>query len=272
MAQLKHLKAGKKWTILGVGSFGSWKTVTLASFAKAGSLWIADFDGRLLPLVRMYRNMPEIFDNITYDSYGPGNYLDFTTKFERFQDSCPYDTILIDSITSLSVTIINFSMGKAGKQRKLSREGGLPIPDWPEYNAEAQQFGMILDIGKSVSANFICTAHPLTRTKVELGPNGKIAGARSYESLVSAGVKGIELVPNYFNEIWRFNMSSSYSEEGQKKRHFIKTQPEFTGDLAKTSIGLPEELDIPDINTGKLFYDVLQDFIEKDGENDLRVP
>jgi hypothetical protein len=267
---LKYMKPGKKWTILAVGSFGSWKTSSVASFAKEGPLWIADFDGRLLPLVEMYKRIPEVYDNITYDSYGPKNYMDFCKAFEKLQDRCDYTTVMIDSITSLSVTIINYSMGVAdAKELKLSRfKSGLPIPDWPEFNAEAQQFSMILDIGKVIPAHFICTAHPLTRTKVEAGENGKIKSARSYESLVSAGVKGIELVPNYFNEIWRFNMAKSFSGDGISERHFIKTRPEYTGDLAKTSIGLPEEVDIPDIKAGKLFYDVLQDFLDKKRRDD----
>lgn len=270
MPSLKHMKPGEKWTILGVGSFGSWKTSCLASFAKAGPMWIPDFDGRLLPLVEMYKRIPEVFDNIVYDNYGPRNYLDFCKAFEKLQDRCPYDTVFLDSITSLSVTVINYSMGAtAAKELKLSRGAtGLPIPDWPEFNAEAQQFSMILDIGKSIAANFLVSAHPLTRTKVEVGENNKIKGARSYESLVSAGVKGIELVPNYFNEIWRFNMERKFTGETIIERHFIKTRPEYTGDLAKTSIGLPEEVDIPDIKSGKLFYDVLQDFLKEKRSSD----
>lgn len=267
MPNLAYKKPNSKWTILGIGTPGSAKTPALASFAEAGDLKIYNFDGesRLDPIIDFFTRIlkrPDLLSNIDYTNVGYDNFKDFMDEFEKLQDECRPQTVMLDSVTSASVTCIAWLIRQKGREKgakiRLSGgETGIPIPDWGEFNGEAAFLTNVLEIGKNIPANFIVTAHPLNRTKVE--GSGKLLKGSSYTSLVSAGVKGVDLIPNYFNEIWKFETDTEYSENGVRTIRQIRTNKESTDDLAKTTCGLPNTVDF----TNKSLYQVIMSLMKQ---------
>ena len=185
------IQLGGRIMALFISDNGSGKTVAAASFPGPIHFW--DFDGRMQPVKLFYPDRRDI----TYDTVGieeirpsgayPGciSFMDFAKRFEDLQDRCPYNTIVVDSITALTATSVGFQLGiksREGKGKKLS--SGIQVPSWDEFNGETSVVQQILDDAKVLPCNVIFTAHPVDKN-VDIG--GTLKKARSIAA--SAGAR-----------------------------------------------------------------------------------
>jgi hypothetical protein len=235
--------------ILMVGENGTGKSLALASFYKAGTIRIADFDGRLKPIKTRF---PEA--DINYDTFGADNFRQFLDEIEKLQDSCPWKTWALDSITSSSACSIVFQL--VMKDKMKTTKGGLPATSWDEVNGETVLFTKMLEVMKIVhrkyKTNIIWTAHPIPKT--EIGNDGTV---NRTTSIASYGNKVPAIVPGYFDEIYNFQ-KEKVGMDSYKYTVYTVPKNNLPGKTAFPD-KLPNSFDI----TGKNFYETLLSFLSK---------
>lgn len=227
---------GDRFMALFVGPNGSGKSCAAASWP--GPIKFFDTDGRMAPIKLMY----PLREDIEYDTYGPkrqGNiksYVDLCEEIEALQDNCPWATVVMDGITSLSNTSITYQLQvRSGNTRltpKLTK-GGLVTASFDEFNGETTTVTQILDVLKVLPCHIIVTAHPVIKT--DLSGDKPIRT----ESLVSYGPKLGSFIPIYFNEIWKFKTRTN----GEGFDRIVQTQPYAGDDYCKTALPLPPIID-----------------------------
>ena len=220
---------------------------------------IWDFDGRVEPVTAFYPKRTDI-DYWTVGLDGDARqdvigFTDFCARFTRLQDTCPYETVILDSYTAYSATCINHQMGFRKQDELKMTKGGLPIPDWDEFKGETSVMLKILEIAKILPCNFICTAHPVTRartTKQQGSVNEVLASMVRASTFATYGWKTDSFLPNYFNEIYYFHTDVS-SQVATPNKYMVQTVS--AGEIvAKTALPLPPTFEI----TGVPFFPVLQ--------------
>jgi|SoiMethySBSTD1v2_1073268.scaffolds.fasta_scaffold26988_6 hypothetical protein len=256
MPNVFDIVLGGRIMALFISDNGNGKTVAAGSFP--GPIKFFDFDGRMQPLKLFYPNRKDItYDLVGMEAIRPGpnfpgciSFMDFAREFEDLQDRCPWETVVVDSITALTATAVGFQLGiksKEGKGKKLT--SGIQVPSWDEFNGETSVVQQILDVSKVLPCNVIFTAHPVDKS-VDVG-GGTLKKARS---IAAYGTKTPSLVPIYFNEIYQFGVEPP-SAPNEPAQRFVLTQP--TGkDMAKTALPLPPRIDI----TNKPLYPILQKY------------
>jgi len=243
--KLNEIVPGKRLMVLSIGDNGSGKSGASASFGKLGKIHFYDFDGRMggvAATIRECKFDPVISENLTYDTYGPKNFTKFMEEFERLQTNCPYKTIVVSSLTSLSLSAVNHVLGLKGSKIIADRFGLVNVPGWDEINAETAWIGTMLDICKLLPCHVILEAHPVKRIEVD-GKNVKKS-----ETLVCYGNKINGMVPGYFDEIWEFEKRPAIAGGGMERT------VTFDSVTAKSSLSLDvRKLDI----SGKPLFDLL---------------
>lgn len=229
-----------------VGESGTGKTCAAASFPTP--MKIFDFDGRMKPIKLMYPDK-----DIEYDTYGPKNMQAFITEFNGLYDYCKYKTVVIDSLTSLSVSLINFQLRFRDQKGAKKVGGGIVVTGWDEINGETVSVCQVLDICKMLPSHVILTAHPITKTEIVDGLS------KRSRALVAYGPKVGSLVPGYFDEVYHFTVEPPISLK-ERAKHIIVTQ-NIGEELAKSALPLPTSIDI----TNKPLYDLLQGYVAEYG-------
>lgn len=237
MPSTKDIDLWKSFKILLVSPNGVGKTVAAASFYKAGPVTIRDFDGRLEPIKLVY---PEA--DIDYVSYGVDDFKNFLNWLEDIQRAPPkFKTIVIDSLTSLSMSCVMYQLQVKGKVK--TGAAGLPSTSWDEINNETVVISKTLEILKIMNENhklnIIFTAHPIAKTNI----GAKEGETSRYESLVAYGNKIGQIVPGYFNEIYRLT-TKKITMDGPIRRLALTNITADENIIAKSALGLPNELDI----------------------------
>jgi len=248
---------GKRLMALLVAEHGLGKSGLAASFYKGGPLKFFDFDGRLDGVRRLFPHVKK--GEIQYETYGPmreGKFksiIDFSKDWQALAKSCPFETVVLDGLASMTNTSIVFQMISRGaaqynqlptaladpQQREKLTKGGIPVPSWDEFNGEAMFMCEVFDIAKILPCNVILTSWPRAKTN--------ILTKEVKESLVTFGVKTPDMVPGYFNEIWRVIARAKSMEQGADVGRYLLTQP-YGDYIAKTSLPLPGEIEIPKID------------------------
>lgn len=258
---LNDAKLGSRIMALLVSEHGIGKSGIAASFYKEGPIHFFDFDGRMDGVRRLYPHVPK--GSISYETYGPmkegriKSIIQFEKDLEALVKNCPYKTIVLDGLASMTNTSIVFQMVSRGaatvaqlpesladknkKDGPKETKGGIPVPSWDEFNGEAMFMCEVFDICKILPCNVILTSWPVTRTKIE-GSNTSVK-----ESLVTFGVKTPGMVPGYFNEIWRVIAKASSMEQNAEIKRYLLTQP-YGDYIAKSSLPIPGEIEIPKIS------------------------
>lgn len=108
--------------VLLLGASGAGKTVGAMTFP--GNKWVADFDNKISSAVKFYSGKKEILDSIDVNQYGKmpvvgdlkvsrkprmATFLDDLRKIYAFQNSnqkLPFDTVVIDTITTMTDSIL----------------------------------------------------------------------------------------------------------------------------------------------------------------------
>lgn len=255
MPNLRSKKLGGLFRGLFVGDPGTGKTVAAGSFP--GPMKIYDFDDRVDPLLSFYPMRDDI-EYVTVVSAKSERkdtitFIEFCQEFMGFQDRCPWETIVLDSMTSMSACCVLYALDLNGEFNL--KKGKLPRPQFDEYKGETATVLKILEVCKSLPCHLIATAHPIR--KLEVTVPGDLESLKTVYSLTGYGTKTPSFVPVYFNEMYHF-FNQTYGQQGQKPKRFISTVA--TNDLpAKTALPLPPVFEVTD----KPLYNVLQKFLEE---------
>jgi len=239
MPSTRDIDLWKSFKILLVGPNGIGKTVAAASFIEAGPVTIRDFDGRLEPIKLVYPAA-----DIDYTSYGVDDFKTFLNWLGDIQRTPPkFKTIVIDSLTSLSMSCVLYQLQVKGKVK--TGAAGLPSTSWDEINNETVVISKTLEVLKIMNENhginIIMTAHPITKTSI----GAKEGESSKYESLVAYGNKIGQVTPGYFNEIYRL-ITRKITMDGPVKRLALTNITTDENVIAKSALGLPNEIDITD--------------------------
>lgn len=248
MADILDVDPLSKFMCLLTGANGSGKSIALGSWKSKGSIYYFDFDGRMASVANWYKQRGLKQGQLSYDTYGPHNFMDSLRKLDEFTNRCPHAAIAIDSFTAVTVSAVVFSiktrMGTTAKYPSLTK-GGLVVPDWDEYKGETYCITQMLDMCKAIAAQgtaVFWTAHPVSSTKIEGDRYGKQTKYSCY------GYKTDSLIPIYFNEIYYFNTEWDFASETNKRWCWTQPMPDAN---AKTALNLPNKIDW----TNKDFYE-----------------
>lgn len=258
------LKFEDRMSFLFKGPFGFGKTLAALSMAVDGPVWLSYWDKKE-PLELLYwfkYRCPEIFKNIEYDVYGSHNAHEYLNKLNRLIKDCPYYGIVNDSVTMMTASAVNWSLGfrnvKDGpKKDELNPAAMKMIPDFDEYKVETSLVTQSLDICRALPCNVIWTAHPLSTLRVE-GSGGSMRVSKT-NSIVSYGTKVGSLVPGQFTEIYHFSKDTSWdNSKGRANQKYIINTTTVGDEFAKTALGLPEEIDITD----RMFWPLWKELVK----------
>jgi hypothetical protein len=269
MPKTSDIDLGGRFMGLLVGTNGSGKTVAGASFPGPGL--VLDFDGRTNPIRFFYPKRTDIEywtigldgESLRSDTIGFSAGLDM---IENLQDRCPYDWVMMDSYTMYSAVSVYHQMGvrleDIRRRKKLGQsiafkdiekavkttKGGLPIPDWDEYKGETGVMLQIMEIFKVLPCHIIVTAHPISAAKVTKqggSTNETLASMVKGQSIASYGWKTPSFLPNYFNEMYHFDVQPP-TMIGHPPRRIVQTVS--AGEVvAKTALPLPETFEITNL-------------------------
>lgn len=249
MAYTADITLGGRFVGLFIGVNGSGKTVGAASFP--GPIMFYAFDDRMTPVKRFYPNRRDIQYKVvgSYPSPGRRDYIDFKEfcdEFENYQNRCDFATIVIDSITSYTATVIRYQLNKKGKTKGKHLAGFIEVPTWDEFNGETQAVVETIELSKVLPCHVIWTAHPVDKTEIGAGDVVK-----KTQSITAFGNKTPSFVPNYFDEIYNFTKENAGT--GLDPRRWVVTQ---AGEdvLCKTALPLPPRFEI----TNQPMFNVIQ--------------
>jgi hypothetical protein len=253
MANTKDLKIGDKLFGLFKGEPGTGKTIGAASFPAP---YIFDLDSRLAP-VRL--RFPE--KDIVFDSYF-NNFIGMMKKFEELLNYNPYETIIVDSLTSFARTVLSHMVKyRVGEDRtKKLQRGGLDVAQIEDYGGETAAIVQLIDALKVLGGkcNIILIAHVV----VSDAYNIKTQQVTTSRQLLTGGKKIAAEIPTAFNEAWHFSCRSDFNSRPQ---FMINTQQ--TGvDWAKTALPIPYEIDWTDKN----LYELIQSYLKTETKTETK--
>lgn len=247
------------------GEPNSGKSTCALSFPGA---YVFDFD-RKMPTIAMkhFRNQEIHWD--TFDSIFP-----VSDKLKEFQVSCPYETIIVDSVTSLSTLVLNsigdvkgenvMSMLQRAKDTKLKPgevNKKVEVMGIDYYNAESNFFERyFLDVLKLLWAkpgypnNVIVLAHII---KYDSSPDLKTKVVTTTKTLVTAGKKVAAFILSRFDEDYTFVLESEpFTNTGTKR--ICQTVP-LDDNQSRNAINLPEKIDF---TNNPNFYSIYKEFLK----------
>ena len=234
-----------------VGRSGDGKSTAAASFPK--KLINLDFDLRFGGIAAAIQQKIILGEGIEYTSFNPRGGVDdinnLLMQWEILHKSgnFPYKTVIVDSLTSLTRTMVLASH----KLQQGKMIGNLRVSGPGDFNFEASGTHQFFDYLRIFPANVICSAHTVDKY-------GKLDKSKDYSE---TGVVGEKLsirdnlgenVQTYFDNVWKFSRELVNGK--------IKYYVEFATDLAKNSYGIPPgRYDI----TGKSFYEFFIELITR---------
>lgn len=176
--------------------------------------------------------------DVIYDDYS--NWDAARKKLENFQVTCPFRTLVIDTITSMGDAINRQTLKTKGATDGAGKRiAGIPVNSIEDFNAEASVFQELIaltkDIHKMHKVNVILVAHVI-RTD-EKSASGATHVART---IVTGGKKAAAKIPGYCTEIYHFNIETQLDASSGGKYGLIT---EHAGeDYARTSLPLDRRI------------------------------
>lgn len=239
------------------GESGEGKSVAALSFPNA---YVFDFDAKMPSIATKHFPEKEIF----YDTFEDIFQID--QRLIEFSISCPYETIIVDSITGL-VNIIMNSVGQVKQESVtdiLSRTSSgknksIEMMGIDYYSAEDRFATYFIDKLKTLWAregnpkHVIVIAHVV---QVDSAPDLKTKVITRTRSIVSKGKKFAAWLPTGFDNVYIFGRQlPDMGEIDQSVKRIIKTEA-FGEDSAKCSYFFPETIEF----TNGSLYDKLKEF------------
>lgn len=223
------------------GEPGLRKSTQALSFPKP--IYFFSWDQKMNALRLPMKNWNVNPKDIQFDDYSDWNAA--KKKLEQLQVSCPYKTIVIDSITSAADAInrqtlrLKYGTTTQSGAEAGKRIAGIAVNTVEDYNAEEHALKELValtkDINKFHKVNIILIAHIIQ--KEHKSADGKTHMSRI---LLTAG-KGIaQKIPAYCTEVFHFNIKTEFdiSKGGQYALLTVHTGDDF----ARTSLPLPHEI------------------------------
>jgi len=245
-----------------IGRSGDGKSVAEASFPKPALVF--DFDFRVDGIIGgvaagCLKDIKDVeykqYNTRTEDGFNNFNNDLAMLETQRKSGSFPYKTIIVDSLFSMSRTLIVASHALQGKGKMI---GSLRISGPGDYGFEVSGMHQCFDFFRMMPCNLLCSAHVIDKY-------GKLDRSKEYSETGVIGEKLTvrdqlgESVQAYFSNVYRF----SREVVNNKTRFYV----EFSTDLAKNTIGVAAgRHDI----TGKNFYEYLQKLIKDPNYKDQK--
>lgn len=231
------------------------KTPAAASFPGC---YIFDFESRIQSVKQFW--LPRGKTDIDYDTYLPTDFVKFDKKLDSLIGSCPYDTVIVDTLTSLSDVVLRYVLAAKGEVRSRDAKapagkfvGAIELNTIEDYGAESSALTDLIMALRSIKCKHkILIAHVVRVDTKDL--NGKSTVTRA---LLTAGKKIAAKLPGYFDEI--YHMSSRPGFGPNNPPQFLAHTNGTGDDFARTTIGLDYEIDF----TNKSFYDLIKDKVNE---------
>lgn len=223
------------------GDPGSRKSTAALSFPTP-QYWFS-YDQKMESMLLPMKNWGIDATQIHYDDYKDWNSA--RVKLEQFQVSCPFKTIIIDSITSCANAILRQTKAlKTGQTRGSGKAAGatvagIAVNELEDYNAESSALlelvALTKDIHKFHKVNVILIAHVIQAEYKS--PGGSTNFSRT---IVTAGKRVAPQIPAYCSEAYHFNVEQSLdaSKGGQYALLTVSTSDDF----ARSGLPLPPKI------------------------------
>jgi hypothetical protein len=234
------------------GDSGTGKSVAALSFPNA---YVFDFDRKMPDIANKHFRGKEVF----YDTFEDIFKID--EQVVTLVNYCPYETIIIDSITGL-VNICVDSVGEVKGEsvpdilKRTSKKGTIEMMGIDYYSAEDRFCTYFIDKMKTLWArpgnprHVIVIAHVVT---VESAPDLKTKVVTKTRSIVSKGRKFAAWLPTGFDNAYIFGQQlPDLGEIDQSVKRIIKTEA-YGEDSAKCSFNFPGTIDFTNGN----LYEIL---------------
>lgn len=248
------------------GESGAGKSVAALSFPTP---YVIDAD-RKMPNVA-FKHFPG--KEIAYETFD--NIFDLSDKMNVLSASCPYETIVVDSGTSLAAlclssiaTIKGEETPKLLKMLKPTKTGVLQIElmSIDYYNGETRFFYYFLDWLKSMWArpgnpkNVILIVHVIT---TESAPDLKTKMVTRTRRIITAGRAIAAYIPSQFDDVFLFGQQReggmAMNDPDVKTKRIMRTTP-IGEDDARTTLKLPDFIDFTNTN----LYDKMRKHMKGD--------
>lgn len=187
-----------------------------------------------LPAKRWGVNMKDVhFDDYT-DWEKP------RAQLEKFQVTCPYRTIIIDSVTSIGDCMTRQVRKMKATDGTGKRVGGIPVSGLEEFNAESAAFNELIallkDIHKFHKVHVVLIAHVIGARK-----DNDANKLTHHSRIIVTGAEKISAkLPAYMTEVYHFNIKPEFEESKEGQYALVTTH---TGnDFARTSLPLAREI------------------------------
>lgn len=209
--------------------------------------WDRKMQGLLVP-AQKWGITPEL----DYDDYDEWNKA--RAKLEKFQLTCPYRTLVFDSVTSCAdMTLRQTTQSKKGTTRASGATAGkmiagISVNEIEDYNAESAALNELIALSKDIQAyavtqgkyiTVIIIAHVMEVTHKSLD-----GSQHTSRTIVTAGKRVAAKIPAYCSEVYHFGIKKGF-DVAAGGQYSILT--ENTGeDFARTALNLPKEIIIGD--------------------------
>jgi hypothetical protein len=241
------------FTFLFKGEPSSGKSIAAASFPNP---YIFDTDGRIRSVANYY--LPKGKRDITYDTFNYSDYAKFDKKWEELIElgkmthkPFPYDTIIIDTLTSVADILLHHVREVKGKDNKGKKIAGVSVNSVEDYNVENSALTELVLFLRSIKCKYkILIAHVVATSKTNINDDTTIITRR----LLTAGKPIAAKLPGYFDEIYQFE---STMKNGQQQ--FIARTVNAGEDYARSAMNLPKEINF----TNKNFFDIIRPNVEE---------
>jgi hypothetical protein len=202
--------------------------------------WDRKMNGIYLPM-KKWGIDPKTVSFQDYDEWNSAR-----TKLEQLQVTCPYKTLVFDSLTSMAdMTLRQTVKAKYGKTRSSGASAGkliagIAVNEIEDYNAESAALQELIALTKDISSfhkvNIILIAHVVQAEYRNTTTNVTHVS----RTIVTAGKKVAPKIPAYCGEVYHFNIKRGM-QEGAGGEYSLLT--EHTGDdFARTALGLNTEI------------------------------
>ena len=149
---------------------------------------------------------------ITFDDYA--EWTPARQKLEQMAITCPYKTIVIDSITSCADSMLRQTLkAKQGKKRGSGADagksiGGISVNEMEDFNAEAAGLTELIALTKDIKnyhkIDIILIAHVIRADYKSIDGTTHIS-----RTLVTAAKKPAAKIPAYCDETYQFGWEAS---------------------------------------------------------------
>lgn len=228
--------------IMFTGTPGTRKSTQALSYPRP-QFWLS-WDQKMNSLILPMRSWGINPKEVQYEDYE-----DWSTprmKLEQLQVSCPFKTIIIDSITSMADCALRQTMSlKRGSTRASGAPAGkliagIAVNEIEDFMAESsalmELIALTKDIRKFHNVNVILIAH-LIQAEYK-----SVAGSQSniVRTIVTAGKRVAPKIPAYSEEVYHFFLKKSINVDTGGNYALLTTST--SEDFARTQLPLEKEI------------------------------